>query len=103
MQDYWLELLLLAYTVTCLDVMVTTWGIATGVGSEGNPIVTAVVPSSEPILQIIFMAATTAASFWFIFYGRKFISNQDWYYKFVSYGSVAACATHMFGIATWLV
>ena len=108
MRRYWLDLLLLAYTFTCLDVMVTAWGILTGIGDEGNPVVTAVVPTSEPVLQIIFMAGTTVACFWFVFYSRRFIENQfahlkEHYTLMVAWASVFACGTHMFGIATWFI
>lgn len=109
MHRYWFDLLLLAYGVTCTDVMVTAWGIAKGIGREGNPVVVAVVPHSEPIMQILFMAATTIACFWFILYtwtliregeSAKYTNN---YTYAVSWGSLFACGTHIFGIATWII
>lgn len=103
MHRYWLDLFLLAYTITCVDVMITAHGIYTGIGLEGNPVVVAIVPSSEPILQILFMAATTVASFWFIFYSRHFVPNITRYTKMIAWGSVFACGTHMFGIVTWFM
>jgi hypothetical protein len=89
--------------------MVTAHGIYSGTGREGNPVVLAIVPSSEPILQIIFIAATIIASYWFVLYtwvlikdggSKKYIPA---YTKFVAWGSVFACATHIFGISTWLI
>jgi hypothetical protein len=108
MKQYWLELLLLAYSITCLDVMVTAWGIFNDIGSEANPLVTSIVPSSQPVTQIIFMAATSAFCFWFVFIGWKYINDyftrfMEHYAFMVAWGSVFACATHIFGISTWLV
>jgi hypothetical protein len=108
--------------------MVTAHGIFTGIGTEGNSTVNAIAPSSEPILQIIFMASTIVASFWFVFYSRRFLEtdltcsnciygsvkywiifylrkiiNPHTYHGVVAWGSVFACGTHMFGIATWFI
>jgi len=109
LNNYWLDLLLLAYTITCVDVMVTAHGIFTGVGLEGNPLVLAIVPSSEPILQIIFITAVVVASYWFILFTYQLISEGESkkyvnaYTHIVAWCSVFACGTHMFGIATWFI
>jgi len=89
--------------------MVTAHGIYTGVGLEGNPLVLAIVPSSEPILQIIFITAVVVACYWFILFTYHLISEGksikyiEHYTLMVSWGSVFACGTHMFGIATWFI
>jgi len=87
--------------------MVTAWGITTGFGSEGNPLVLAIVPQSEPVLQIIFMVSTMVAAYWFVFYLRNFVESpfpqyKPYYIGIVVWGSLIASGTHIFGISTWV-
>jgi hypothetical protein len=106
MQRYWVELLIAAYAVTSTDVIVTARGLLLGVGKEGNPFVAAVVPHTEPVLQILFITVITIISFWFIYLARQNVSVESmsvFYTKIISLGCSAAVGTHLIGILTWIL
>jgi hypothetical protein len=103
-----MEVLIAAYTIACIDVMVTSQGILSGKGIEGNPLVTFLIPNGHPF-QIPALALFTIATFWagFIismFYPKMLrFENQIRYYQVVAFGFAVACGTHIFGIVSWII
>jgi hypothetical protein len=103
MKEYWLDLLIVAYAITCIDVILTAQGIFFRGSFEGNPIVTAVVPNGSSFL-IPYMTITTILAYWFIFYvlkGNRFRMPNE-VYELSSWVLLGACGTHTFGISTWI-
>jgi hypothetical protein len=104
----------LAYIFCSIDVIVTAYGTLNRWGVEASPFVTAVVPNSQPILQIIYITATVIISFWVVYFAEKWFAYyntrtpspvlpKSGYYFFVGWMSIFACITHTYGISTWIL
>jgi hypothetical protein len=107
MKEYWMELLIAAYTLASIDLIVTARGILQFGYTEGNPLVTTFFPNGVS-WQIPAIVAASMFSFWAIYctasyFPQEFYKYKSVYLNFIAGTMIALCLTHTFAITTWLI
>ena len=106
LHEHWLDLFLMAYLCTCVDILITTYGILAGIGKEGNPLVTAIIPSNFPLYQIGYITIGSILAFWGMYFCIRHLLEK---YRLqsarpiISIGMVWVSYMHLYGASTWLI
>jgi hypothetical protein len=89
------------YILMCLDATITTFGVLSGLGAEGNPLLNWVNP---PVMQVLFIAGATITGGWVSFGIFYHMGPKAQEYRMVfNYVLVAACLIRVMSISTWLI
>jgi hypothetical protein len=102
MKEYWMELVIVAYVITSIDVMITARGIIVEGLDEGNAFLTIIFPNHSPFL-VPFFTLLVMSLFWTIFYFCQQPHFEKRVLGIVSFIMLIACGTHTFGIMSWII
>jgi len=104
-RTYWIELFLTAYALTAIDIIFTSRGLLSGIGKESSPFVTILIPSSDPVGQVLYMTiASIVASLGMFAFVLYLVTKHDMHEIKIAMGisSIPVCLIHLFGVATWV-